>query len=72
MILFDRSIKKVQSFEEWLEMKAKEQHRLTKQRKTSYQLLEAQRFEAAMRKKEKAEKAFNDWLKSKQIRMTSA
>lgn len=53
-------------------MKAKEQHRLAKQRKTSYQLLEAQRFEAAMRKKEKAEKAFNDWLKSKQIRMTSA
>ena len=46
-------------------MKSKEEHRLTKQRKTSYQLLEAQRFEAAMRKKQKAEKAFNDWLRSK-------
>ena len=53
-------------------MKAKEQHRLAKQRKTSYQLLEAQQFEAAMKKKEKAEKAFSDWLKSKQIRMASA
>ena len=46
-------------------MKSKEEHRLAKQRKTSYQLFEAQRFEAAMRKKKKAEKAFNDWVKSK-------
>lgn len=46
-------------------MKSKEEHRLAKQRKTSYQLLEAQRFEAALRKKQKAEKAFNDWVKSK-------
>lgn len=48
-------------------MKSKEEQRLAKQRRTSHQLIEAQRFEAAMRKKQKAEKAFNDWLKSKQI-----
>ena len=46
-------------------MKSKEEQRFAKQRKTSYQLLEAQRFEATLRKKQKAEKAFNDWLKSK-------
>ena len=49
-------------------MKSKEEQRHAKQRKTSYQLLEAQRFQAAMKRKQKAEKAFNDWIKAKQFK----
>jgi len=52
-------------------MKAKEEQRLAQQRRVSQQILEAQRYENAMKKKEKAEQAFINWLKTKQFHTVS-
>jgi len=62
-----RGVKKAVSFQEWLEMKLKQEEKVTKEKKTSQLLLQAQQLEAAVKKKERAEQAYNKWLRTKNI-----
>ena len=65
-----RGVKKTVSFQEWLEIKLKEEEKLTMEKKTSQLLLQAQQLEAAVKKKERAEQAYDKWLRTKNISHT--
>jgi len=58
------------SFQEWLEVKLKQEEQFTKEKKTSQLLLQAHQLEAAVKKKERAEKAYDKWLKTKSVPYT--